>query len=960
MTRRLPVAAGLLAVVLGVWVLLAGCGDGGGQTAEIAGQSGTGSRAVRESVARIAARGRADDRSRASRPLEIREKPDPPEEAEGKDEVDAVGEPGEAAAEAVREKPEPGGEGHPKRPGPSVRQQRVGTAAIGPRSSLAADTSFLGAQSSESGFIPPDSMGSVGPSQIVVCVNGRIKVFDKQGNLGTLNVDDSTFWASVAGGFEPTDPGVEYDRLSGRWILSAVNVAPADNRIMIAISSGPTITNTSSFTFFQFSQSIGAGDLGQFADYPQLGVDKNAVYIGVNNFLGSSFTHTNAFVIRKSSLIGGGPIAVTAFRNLTGGTSGPGPVSPQPAQTSDPNVNEGYILGPDNQLFSRLDVRRISDPGGTPSISPNLAVTVPTTARPLNVPASGTHNTLDALDDRLYEAMVGRAPNGTLSLWTAHNIRTNSSGAGTSSGDRDGARWYQLGSLSATPTLIQSGTLFDTAVSNPRFFWIPSIAMNGQGHASLNASTAGATNFAEVASSGRLADDPVGTTEPFDVTQTSSSTYNLGSGNNKRWGDYSQTVVDPTDNMTFWTFQEYANATNSWAVRVIKLRPPPPATPSLASPNTVSSGQPSVSVDITGTEVNGSGFFDPGPDAGGPGFPDHIDAAVSGGVTVNDVTYTDPTHVTLDLDTTGATAGSKDVTITNPDGQSASGFNVLVVDADTTPPDPPTLNGTTPASPANANAPKVFGAAEGGSTVTLYTNSSCTDPAAASDTATTFASPGIAATVPENSTTTFFGTATDISDNVSDCSSTVPSSVTYVEDSTAPLITIDSGPSGVTSNTRPTFSFGATDSFPAGDTFALQCSIDTGAAAFAACSGPGNSHTPASPLALGSYTFRVRATDVVGNSSVSTRGFTVEALETTITKAPKKTRKRKPKFKFAANVPGATFRCKLDAGRFAPCTSPFRPPRNLKLGKHVIRVQALDDAGNVDASPAVRKFRVIA
>ena len=81
------------------------------------------------------------------------------------------------------------------------------------------------------------------------------------------------------------------------------------------------------------------------------------------------------------------------------------------------------------------------------------------------------------------------------------------------SGDRDAARWYQMGSLDTTPTLTQSGTMFDTAGSNPRFFWMPSIAMNGQGHASLNMSTAGVGRSAEVASSGRLASDPAGTTE---------------------------------------------------------------------------------------------------------------------------------------------------------------------------------------------------------------------------------------------------------------------------------------------------------------------------------------------------------------------------------------------------------------------------------------------------------------
>ena len=305
--------------------------------------------------------------------------------------------------------------------------------------------------------------------------------------------------------------------------------------------------------------------------------------------------------------------------------------------------------------------------------------------------------------------MVARDPSGAVSLWTAHNIRVNSSGLGGSSGDRDGDRWYQLGNLSTTPTLTQSGTLFDSAASNPRFFWIPSIAANGQGHASLNSSTAGSGRFAEIASSGHLLSDATGSIEPFDITQTSSSSYSLGSGNPKRWGDYSQTVVDPTDNQTFWTFQEYANATDSWGVRVIKLKAPPPATPTSASPNPIAGGQSSVSVQITGTSSSGSGFFDPGADAGGPGFPNHISASVSGGVTVNSVTFTDPTHVTLDLNTTAAANGAKDVTVTNPDGQSSTASNLLNVGADTTPPAPPILSGSSPTSPSNNNSPRSWG-----------------------------------------------------------------------------------------------------------------------------------------------------------------------------------------------------------------------------------------------------------
>src|SRR5262249_24066628 len=76
----------------------------------------------------------------------------------------------------------------------------------------------------ESGSIPPDSMGDVGPTQIFMASNGRFKVFDKAGTLGALNVSDTTFWASVANGATISDPEIRYDRLSGRWFVLAVNI----------------------------------------------------------------------------------------------------------------------------------------------------------------------------------------------------------------------------------------------------------------------------------------------------------------------------------------------------------------------------------------------------------------------------------------------------------------------------------------------------------------------------------------------------------------------------------------------------------------------------------------------------------------------------------------------------------------------------------------------------------------
>ena len=175
---------------------------------------------------------------------------------------------------------------------------------------------------------------------------------------------------------------------------------------------------------------------------------------------------------------------------------------------------------------------------------------------------------------------------------------------------------------------------------------------------------------------------------------------------------------------------------------------------------------------------------------------------------------------------------------------------------------------------------------------------------------------------------------------------------------------MDSGPTGTTTNKTPTFTFSGTDAV---GPITFKCSIDTGTASFSACSGPSTSDTPSSPLADGSYTFRVQATDAAGNSAVATRSFAVQtsstppaaAPDTTITKGPKKTRKRKPKFKFTASQAGSTFQCKLDRGAFTACGSPFVPSVKLLPGKHVLKVQAIGPTGIADGTPAVRKFKVL-
>lgn len=79
--------------------------------------------------------------------------------------------------------------------------------------------------------------------------------------------------------------------------------------------------------------------------------------------------------------------------------------------------------------------------------------------------------------------------------------------------------------------------------------------------------------------------------------------------------------------------------------------------------------------------------------------------------------------------------------------------------------------------------------------------------------------------------------------------------------------------------------------------------------------------------------------------------------QTTIRKAKINRAARKAKFKFSSSEAGSTFLCKLDKKKFKPCSSP-KVYKHLRLGKHTFKVEAKDSAGNVDPSPAKRKFKI--
>jgi hypothetical protein len=162
---------------------------------------------------------------------------------------------------------------------------------------------------------------------------------------------------------------------------------------------------------------------------------------------------------------------------------------------------------------------------------------------------------------------------------------------------------------------------------------------------------------------------------------------------------------------------------------------------------------------------------------------------------------------------------------------------------------------------------------------------------------------------------------------------------TWAVDTSAPSApTIDSGPSGPTASASASFTFSGESGA------ALECRLD--GAAFAACTSP----QAYSGLADGPHTFGVRAVDAAGNASAgASRAWSVDTTPPgapTIDSRPAAaTSSTDASFGFSGE-PAATLECSLDAGAFAPCTSP-RAYSALAEGAHTFGVRAADALGNV-------------
>ncbi|MCA1616092.1 MAG: carboxypeptidase regulatory-like domain-containing protein [Acidobacteria bacterium] len=386
------------------------------------------------------------------------------------------------------------------------------------------------------GFLPPDTVGEIGPNHYVQMVNSAFRVYSRAGvpliPLTSIGALFSTLPGPCAGS-EDGDPVVLYDQLADRWILSefCVSVANPNNHQLIAVSQ--TGDPTGAYYLYDFMMPN-----NKFNDYPHLGVWSNAYLMTDNQFnqAGTQFLGAGVFAFNRAKMLAGDPAANFVYFDK--------------AEGCPFDCQFGGMLPTDIDGFAVAAF----DPREVPSGSRNV------------VPQPSPGVSLDAISDRLMFRLAYRNYGTHESIAAVHTVN-----AAVNPAFRAGVRYYELRKTGGSAWAVQEqGTMAGTP-GDTVHRWMGSTAMNGSGSQAVGYSASSASVFPSIRYAGRAAGDPAGSLAQGEATLvagTGAQTHSSG-----RWGDYSDLTVDPLDDCTFWYTTEYVTGASApdnqrWHTRV--------------------------------------------------------------------------------------------------------------------------------------------------------------------------------------------------------------------------------------------------------------------------------------------------------------------------------------------------------------------------------------------------------
>jgi hypothetical protein len=426
-----------------------------------------------------------------------------------------------------------------------------------------ADVSFRGTP--QTGFRPPDCTTAVGRNDVLVAVNVDLAGYRKDGSLRFRWPSMTALFSQVlppgAGLF---DPKLAYDHYAGRWlvVVAARRATPAGSWIMLAASQGQDAAGP--YWVWALDASVdGSNPSNNWADYPMLGFDTQAVYISTNQFqIGGGFSYAKLRILNKSELYNGAALRWWDFWNLHNPDNSLA-FTVQPAMHfrglgGNPPAYLTNALWPSGNT---LTLWELGNPigfwtGGAPQLA-RFAVNCRAYDLPPDAEQPNTTTRVETNDSRLLSAMYQYA-GGVQRLWTTHTTKISWQGDPAA---RSALQWYEIDVVNRT--VAQQGAFGATGF----YYYFPVIQTDISRNGYLCFSRSNAGEFASLRFTGRRVGDAANTLQSSALVKAGESAYTGG-----RWGDYFGHGRDGADASRVWLYGEFADARDTWGTWVTSAR----------------------------------------------------------------------------------------------------------------------------------------------------------------------------------------------------------------------------------------------------------------------------------------------------------------------------------------------------------------------------------------------------
>jgi hypothetical protein len=390
---------------------------------------------------------------------------------------------------------------------------------------------FPGFNSTLSLITPPDTMGAIGPRHFMEVINGNVSVYDRRSGLRVSRVSLPSFF-SIVSGFK-FDPRVLYDAPSGRWIASAAR-SPGNTPEPFGICLGVSRTDDPLGDWYQVFV-YDALLPSTLHDFPMLGVGPKGIYVGA--LVSDTETSKNLWAFDKAALMGNPPSpgTITLWRFAV--------YLPQPVPVHSQGALGADLVTTVHPLTGSIAVYFVDGTPQQPILrSQGVTLVIPTESVILPAPSPDVYETA-GLPSGPYLGTVPVFRNRN--LWFALRVQVDF---------RNAVNWTRINPFAVPPRVLES-----TTVSHPTLhLTYPSLAVNAVTNLTMGFSATDASTFVGAYYTGRLSTDPPGSYAPITLLKAGEAAYGTTQTVSRRWGDYSNTSVDPIDDLTFWTIQQYA------------------------------------------------------------------------------------------------------------------------------------------------------------------------------------------------------------------------------------------------------------------------------------------------------------------------------------------------------------------------------------------------------------------